>query len=61
MALKFPSNLCFFCFSFVNLCSEPFSEVLSFLVVNTVAQLETNVPPDQGCLPLAQGNAAGLG
>lgn len=53
MALKFPSNLCFFCPSLVNLCSEPLSEVLSFLVVSTVAQLETNVPPDQGCLPLA--------
>lgn len=50
MALKFPSNLCFFCPSFVNLCSERLSEVLSFLVVNTVAQLETTVPPDQRTL-----------
>lgn len=59
MALKFPSNLCFFCPSFVNLCSERLAEVLSFLVVNTAAQLETPVPPDRGRLPIPQGRAAG--
>lgn len=30
----------FLCPSFVNLCSEPFSEIFSFPVVNTVAPLE---------------------
>lgn len=55
MALTFPSSLCFFRPSFVNLCSEPLAEVLSFLVVNTVAQLETRVPPDQGRCPSHRG------